>query len=115
MNFKQGEKVIRFGHRGTITEHTITKISARQIKIDNDERFTLDGYLIGGTQIYRIYIKPATTQLRQEIAAEQQRQETADLNARKKAAVLAFVEDMAADEIDNLYQLLRNKGMGDIS
>lgn len=115
--FAVGERVIR--RKDYRDENPIVQIVARitktQIVLVGGEKFNTHGKEWGRTgDIYGAIIEPYTDEAWQ-FYVDTRAERIAATNARiLRQACARFVHDLSADEINELYAYLRNKGMPEV-
>lgn len=91
---------------------TITKVLKNQLVTADGSRWTLRGDAWGSSgQWFREHIRPYTEEIAAEIAAEKL---TARRKRMRRAAVRFIERDLSLEEVERLYELLRNKGMPEV-
>jgi len=113
--FTEGMRVIAYRHRQEPASRTVVRVTKTTVVLDNGETYNQSGSLRGGNSIYGEHIEPFTDEAWNHIAAMRTERLRRVRAQARKAAILNFVQfDMTDDEVEELYDKLRNKGMPEV-
>ena len=114
--FTTGMRVIAYRHRQEPASRTVVRVTKTTVVLDNGEVYNQSGQLRGARNpFYGEHIEPFTDEAWSHIAAMRAERFLRARAHARKAAILNFVQfNMTDDEVEALYDNLRNQGMPEV-